>query len=554
MARPDETLSSKFAHRLSLGLFALMFGLCVLPRVHAHPVVLGSVVGAGGLLAAWHLYLHKSGRALSVLKNVKKPHYIQMFCHSMIYAYWGWEWRHVYDYVPLLLAQICFAYLFDMALTWHRHGKFFAGFGHIPIVLSTNLFIWFKDEAYFWQLPMLALAFLSKDLLQWNRDGVRRHIFNPSGFALAVASLILIPTQSAHLTWAEEIATTLARPDHIFVWIFGLGLLVQMAFPVVLMSLSAFVACLLFGAMHFNETGLYVFVDTAIPIAVFLGLTFLFTDPATSPSSTAGKLIFGFLYGAAVVLEFNWLQTLGRPAIGAHAVVNLTYFDKLLQVPVLNLLVPLIDRLGRFIGTERFGFDINVPRVRYASVGVYALVFAATLPSLTAHPGRDANFWADRCERGTKQACLSLSAMLGDACQNETFAACDTLGTMYEDGAGVPVNESYAAILHERACLGAVAKACTNLGVMMLEGRGGPKDATKAAGLFLRACDGGDGDGCQNARTVYRGGGGGGVEVDLGRARELEVKARGLYAQACDSGEREACERKQAFESLASPR
>ena len=89
---------------------------------------------------------------------------------------------------------------------------------------------------------------------------------------------------------------------------------------------------------------------------------------------------------------------------------------------------------------------------------------------------------------------------------------------------------------------------------MMLEGRGGPKDATKAAGLFLRACDGGDGDGCQNARTVYRGGGGGGVEVDLGRARELEVKARGLYAQACDSGEREACERKQAFESLASPR
>ena len=36
---------------------------------------------------------------------------------------------------------------------------------------------------------MVALGFAAKELIRWNKDGRRVHIFNPSSFPLAVFSI-----------------------------------------------------------------------------------------------------------------------------------------------------------------------------------------------------------------------------------------------------------------------------------------------------------------------------------------------------------------------------
>ena len=92
-----------------------------------------------------------------------------------------------------------------------------------------------------------------------------------------------------------------------------------------------------FGLVYYAATGIYFFYDSYIPIAVFLGMHLLFTDPSTSPRTELGRLIFGALYGLSTIALYQLLGTMGLP----------TFYDKLLQVPILNLSIKLIDRLAR---------------------------------------------------------------------------------------------------------------------------------------------------------------------------------------------------------------
>lgn len=540
---------AQFGHRLVPAFLGFLLLICALPRVHGHPVLLASVAGAAVVLGLWHFLLARSGRPREIEPNLKPNHYVQLFCHASIYAYWGWFWPQVYQSMPLILAQVAFGYLFEMALAWTRGKAWRSGFGPVPIVFSLNLFLWFKDDWFYWQFPMLALAFLQKDLLHWTRDGVRRHIFNPSAFALSVAALILIPFDLSYTTWGEEIATTLAQPPGIYIWIFLLGLIVQYRFPILTMTMSAVAGCVLFQWLDFRETGNYIFVDTTVPIAVFLGMTFLFTDPMTSPRSNLGKILFGFLYGAAVVWEYKWLQGMGRPAIGDSPAVNVTYFDKLIQVPFLNLMVPVFDWIGRRLSLERLKFNLELKPVRYGMLALWLPVFwFAFLPGFTEHPGGKIGFWEDKCNLNPTQDdpfCRNFALFLKDHCERtgaNAPIACDQLATLYEDGVGVPENNLLAARLHEKACEGGRPVACTNLGVMFLEGRGGPADLETAKKLFRRACEAEDPDGCQNLGAVL-GQTARGDRAAIGEAMKLLEKAHGMYRKRCEEGDQDACAR-----------
>jgi len=66
----------------------------------------------------------------------------------------------------------------------------------------------------------------------------------------------------------------------------------------------------------------------------------LFTDPSTSPRTELGRVIFGALYGLSTIALYELLGTAGLP----------TFYDKLLQVPILNLSIMLIDSGGAFNG------------------------------------------------------------------------------------------------------------------------------------------------------------------------------------------------------------
>ena len=363
---------------LSLPLIAaaLLAAAGLLPSARANAALFWSFCGAGGALLAWNVALlaaaRRRGRVLALDVVVRRQHYLQACAQSAILLYWGWYWREVYDSAHLIAAQLVFAYAFDMLLTWSRRDTYTLGFGPFPIIFSINLFLWFRPDWFYLQFVMVAVGFAVKELVRWNRDGRRVHIFNPSSFPLSLFAVALFVTDSTHLTWGVEIATTQLYPPHIYLVIFLVSLPAQFLFGVASMTLSAVVTSYVFAVAFYAATGTYFFLVPSIPIAVFLGMHLLFNDPSTSPRTELGRIIFGVLYGLSVVLLFAFLERTGAP----------TFYDKLLAVPLLNLLVQAIDRAARSAALSRIdpaalGRRLTPRRRHLAYMAVWALVFGA---------------------------------------------------------------------------------------------------------------------------------------------------------------------------------
>ena len=96
----------------------------------------------------------------------------------VVFVYWSLYWRPVSEFVWLLVAQLVFAYAFDMLLCWSRRDTYTLGFGPFPVIFSINLFLWFLDDWFYLQFLLVALGFAAKELIRWNKDGRRTHIFN----------------------------------------------------------------------------------------------------------------------------------------------------------------------------------------------------------------------------------------------------------------------------------------------------------------------------------------------------------------------------------------
>ena len=337
MKRP---LSSARGFALAAG-FVLGLAACAPAAAGRHPVVAASILGAASLLAAWGAVLcawaGRRGRRLTLDVDPRPQHYVQACAQASVFLYWGWHWPPVREAAVLIAAQLLFAYAFDLLLAWSRGEAGRLGFGPVPVVFSINLFLWFADDRFHLQLLLVAFAFAAKALIRWERDGRRTHVFNPAAFALAVFGAALLATGTSDLTRGQDIAVSQFFPPHMFLWIFLAALPGQYLFGVTSMTLAAVAATWLFGLLWFQATGVYYFYDSYVPIAVFLGMHLLFTDPSTAPRTEAGRLLFGALYGVGVVAGYALLGGAGLP----------TFYDKLLPVPLLNLSVGLLDRLAR---------------------------------------------------------------------------------------------------------------------------------------------------------------------------------------------------------------
>jgi Na+-translocating ferredoxin:NAD+ oxidoreductase RnfD subunit len=218
----------------------------------------------------------------------------------------------------------------------------------------------------------VAAAFASKEFLRWKRDGRRAHVFNPSSIALALFSVAVIATGTTWHTRAPEIATTLLRAPGMYTFIFVASLAGQYLFGVTTMTMSAVVSLYLFGIAYFAVTGTYSFGNGYIPIAVFLGMHLLFTDPSTAPRTELGRVAFGILYAAGVFAFRSGLAAVHAPAI----------YDKLLPVPILNLAVQGIDRAARSRFLARFdpaslGASLTPRRRHLAYIAVWTVAFVA---------------------------------------------------------------------------------------------------------------------------------------------------------------------------------
>ncbi len=399
-----------------------------------NPRLLWSFVGAAAALLAWQgllLALTGVGRVYTFDIVLRPQHYVQACAHTSIFLYWGWYWRPVYDFAYLIVAQLLFAYAFDALLTWSRAERFTLGFGPFPIVFSTNLFLWFKPDWFYLQFLMLAIGFTAKALIHWNKDGRQTHIFNPSSFMLTVVSIALLATGTTDITWGQDIAVTQFFPPHIYPFLFLVALPGQLLFGVTTMTMAAVVTTYAFGLAYFAFTGTYFFFDAYIPIAVFLGMHLLFTDPSTAPRTDGGRLIFGAIYGLSTVALYAWLGTAGYP----------TFYDKLLQVPLLNLSVKAIDWVVRSTALSRLDPGrlwqaLEGRRRNLAKIAVWALVFLlmnAVQGVGDRHPGQWLPFWQQACDQQRSGACRHLSEMYATYCRAGSLWSCREFDAMDAD-------------------------------------------------------------------------------------------------------------------------
>ena len=447
---------------IPLGFTAALLAMTAVPRVQATSILTWSFWGAGAALLIWQVVLALVGRRpFRIVRVPPRPqHYIQSFCHATIYAYWGWYWPPVYDFMPLLLAQLLFAYAFDILLAWSRGEDYQIGFGPFPIVFSTNLFLWFKDDWFYWQFVLIALGFAGKAFVRWNRDGKRVHIFNPSAFTLAIFSVVLLATGTTNLTWGQEIASTFSLGPHIYKVLFVVGLVVMYFFAITTVTAAAAVTLVGLSALYLSVTGVPYFVDSDIPSAVFLGLHLLVTDPSTSPRTPLGRLIFGVGYGIGVFALYSLLGLMGMP----------TFYDKLLCVPLLNLAVRAIDRnvqaIGRSDFLHRLALDGPLGRGNLAHMVVWTGFFVLMMNTGSAdgmHRGDALPFWEQACAGNKPRACERLLRIEANYCGDNAGWACNELGRHHLEGKIVPPDPERAIAYFSRACEGRFQAGCVNL-------------------------------------------------------------------------------------------
>lgn len=490
------------------------------PPIRQIPHAAPSFLSAAGVLVLWAAGLfvraRRQGREFSLSVDLYKHHWLQGLTQLAIILYWGWHVRFVYGFLPFMLAQILFAYGVHGLLDWSRRTHHSLGAGPVPIILSINLFLWFRPEWFYWQFALILVGYLAKEFIRWERDGRSRHIFNPSSFPLAIASIVLLALGATDTTFGAAIAQTQYNPPRMYLFIFLVSIPVQVTFGVARVTMAGVATVLAVSYGYFELTGTYLFYDSFITVPVFLGMHLLITDPSTSPRSESGLLAFGVLYGLGVLAIYAVLASLGLPR----------FYDKLLPVPILNLMVRGIDRVARSeafarLNPARLGSSL-APRMRY---GAYTAIWAGFFAFLSAsggvddeHPGQFLPFWLDACSEGSERACEYVTFMTANYCDRGSGWACNEWG--------------------------------------VFETAFGRADVARRA--FRRACELDFAPGCENARRAENSAGPvelGGLARDNPRVEDLPIVLRGsrgpvearepdtLYAMACEQGWPGFCER-----------
>jgi len=497
-----------------LVLTTALFLISFTSRIQQSAVLARSFWAACAALLAWQgLLVLRSKTASSpalILTAPRAQHFIQAACQLSIYVYWGWHWRPVYDYAWLLLAQLLFAYALDMLLSWTRRGSYVFGFGPFPIIFSTNLFLWFKDDWFYLQFLLVTVGVLGKEFVRWNREGRYVHIFNPSAFTLGLFSVVLLVTGTTHVTWGPEIASTLTLAPQIYLYLFVVGLIVLYFFSVTLVTASAAAVLIGLSALYTSFTGVPYFLDSEIPSAVFLGLHFLVTDPSTSPRTPLGRLVFGLLYGCGVFGLYSLLGSLGQP----------TFYDNLMCVPLLNLSVPWIDRAVQLLRERpllhRLGLDAPLGRLNVAHMAVWvAFFFAMTAIGKTdgRHTGDRLPFWSEACNAQRATACRRLIQVETTYCNDNSGWACNEAGLHYFAGKLVDADRELAQSYFAKACEARFQAACLNT-----------LDPAREARAQPRALD---------LRLLLREGG----------HNLIDMPEPELYSRACEHGWTFACQK-----------
>ncbi len=275
------------------------------------PVAVAAVIAA---IVALALGVLRRGR---VSFGVRLPHALPAAIQVSIFTYWALYWPPVIPHARAVGAQLLLAFALDAAFSFARFGSWRVGLALLPVVLSANLFAWLGAPG---AILFLLVAVGSKALVR--RGG--KHVFNPSaaGLAVAGAAALIAPSVFTY----DGLFHTTNLPPNTTELVLLLALAPQIRFPIVLVSLGAIVGI--------RGVGLDT-VSVSAPLVV-LAIALLATDPATIPSTPAGRLFFGLVVGVGTAIGSFTLVRMGQP----------DDFAKVFAIPVANALVPWLDRLG----------------------------------------------------------------------------------------------------------------------------------------------------------------------------------------------------------------
>ncbi|MXX55722.1 MAG: hypothetical protein F4106_05770 [Gemmatimonadetes bacterium] len=450
------------------------------PGVRVEPAAFWTIAAAAAGILAWTGWLfasrRESGEDLRLELVIRTPHWMQTLAQGALLVWWGTFVNMVQLWAPMIVAQLLLAVAVEGLFALTRRGRYAAGLGVVPVIFSVNLFLWFTGPWFFFQFAMVVLVYAGKEFIRWQLDGRSRHIFNPSALALSVAAVLLIATGSTEITLGIEIAQSQFIPPQMYLVIFLAAVPAQLLFGVAMMTMPAVLTILGFGLLYQSLTGIYFFYDAYIPVSVFLGLHLLFTDPATSPRSDGGRILFGLIYGTGVVTSAAMLDAIGAP----------NFYDKLLPVPILNVLAPRLDRTANWFGEKLSVVGrLQLPggaRRRVATVALWGAAFATMSAAGGVgdhHPGQYFPYWRDACEAGSDRACNYSGVMLQNFCDQGSGWGCNEFGVLL-----VALDRNFvgAAGEFERSCRFEYGPGCGNLQMLA----GGDERLAQGPGAFER--------------------------------------------------------------------
>ncbi|MBP48026.1 MAG: hypothetical protein CMH53_08825 [Myxococcales bacterium] len=276
------------------------------------------------LLVLVVLWRRLSGRPPpEVIFYFKPTHALPAVLQIIIFSYWALYYRELSDYLPAIALQVLFCYVAEATLSFATGHRWRASFGPIPITLSTNLFVLFTYGQGYLTLLALMLALLSKRWIR--RQG--RHVLNPSAFGTGVVGLLTLFFPS--MGYGDS-AYQFSLAPNMTELVLLLALVVQFRVPVVLVSASAVAGLFFVGLV----TGRISFSPFWAPVTLVIVL--LATDPATSPKTPLGRILYGFSVGVLMRACGSTLE---------H-VFDHDFYGKVLGVLLANCFVPWFDMIG----------------------------------------------------------------------------------------------------------------------------------------------------------------------------------------------------------------
>ncbi len=255
-------------------------------------------------------------------------HLLPVALQLTLFSYWALYWPELRVFAVDIVLQLLFALVFDLLLQWRRYGELRPSFGLLPIVLSANLVVIFGVGERLPHFAIIAIALLSKELLV--RDG--RHIFNPSGLAVSIIGLCELAFAGFP---SGDIAHEFGALPNMTELVLIVAVVVQLKVRVVFITLGATVTLMLYT--YVGNSFHPMWAPVTLVIALFA------TDPATTPRSSLGKLLFGLALGLLMGIFGDILTAMGHS----------DFYGKVLAVPVANVFTPWFERWGQRLETVR---------------------------------------------------------------------------------------------------------------------------------------------------------------------------------------------------------